>query len=311
MKVHRVTSLHPLKNPVMSIGIFDGAHKGHAAVFERVRQRAAEFEGESVIVTFWPHPRIVLGKESEKLKLLTTLEEKQDLISRHGIDHLFVLPFTREFARLPACGFVKQCLVDGGRLAHLVFGFNHHFGHGREGNFENLKTCARLYNFTLEQLDPVTEHGIRISSSVIREALCRGQVRLASALLSYHYSLQGTIVGGKQVGRVIGFPTANVLPDEKKKLIPGDGVYAVKVSLGDDTFPGMMNIGFRPTISGQNEKKSIEVHIFDFSENVYDHRVNISFIDRIRDEKKFENLDRLRDQLEKDKTEALRILSEV
>lgn len=309
MEIHTGNRLHRLKSTVISIGIFDGVHRGHAAVFERVRQRAGELNGESAIVTFWPHPRIVLGGNGENLKFLSTLDEKTALIRDHGIDHLFILPFTKEFSLLPACEFVGKYLVEGAGLTHLVFGFDHHFGRGREGNFENLKTCAQLYNFTLEQLGPVTTDGIRVSSSVIRDALCNGDVRLATRLLSYPYGLRGTIVEGRQVGRAIGYPTANVKPDDPGKLIPADGVYAVRVMMEERQFMGMMNIGFRPTVSKSDDNKTLEVHIFDYSGNAYNRKVKISFIERIRQERKFETLDRLREQLEKDKALAIRILS--
>jgi riboflavin kinase / FMN adenylyltransferase len=294
---------------VISIGIFDGVHRGHAAVFERVSQRARELSGESAIVTFWPHPRLVLGGKSETLKILSTLDEKKALIRGHGIDHFFIMPFTKEFSMLPACEFVKQYLVDGAGLAHLVFGYDHHFGRGREGNYENLKTCARLHGFTLEQLNPVTLGNIRISSSAIRNALEGGDVRLASELLSYPYSLRGTIVGGMQIGRAIGYPTANVEPDDPAKLIPANGVYAVRARVGTRTYNGMMNIGFRPTIAQSHERKTLEVHIIGFSGNAYDRKVKISFIERIREERKFETIDLLREQLEKDRSTALRMLS--
>jgi riboflavin kinase / FMN adenylyltransferase len=294
---------------VISIGIFDGVHRGHAAVFERVSQRARELSGESAIVTFWPHPRLVLGGKGEALKILSTLDEKKALIRGHGIDHFFIMPFTKEFSMLPACDFVKQYLVDGAGLAHLVFGFDHHFGRGREGNYENLKTCARLHNFTLEQLGPVTSGNMRVSSSAIRNALATGNISLANELLSYPYTLQGTIVEGLQIGRSIGYPTANVKPDDPAKLIPANGVYAVRARVGAETYNGMMNIGFRPTISQDHESRTLEVHIIGFSGNAYDRKVKISFIERIREERKFETIDLLREQLEKDRSTAIRILS--
>ena len=310
MKIHTGTSLERLNKPVVSIGIFDGVHKGHAAVFKRMCRRARERNGESAIVTFWPHPRKVLGKNGDKLKFLTTLIEKQALLRHHEIDHLFIMPFTKEFARLPACKFVKDYLVDKVGLTHLVFGFDHHFGRKREGNYENLKTCAGLYGFTIEQLDPVAEEGIMVSSSVIRNALLVGNVRFASKLLSYYYNLQGTIVGGNKIGRVIGYPTANLELDYGDKLIPADGVYAVRVFMGEKKLMGMMNIGCRPTVNEVADNKSIEVHIIDFEDNVYHRHIKVSFIDRIRDEINFVTLERLKKQLEKDKAKAVQILSE-
>jgi riboflavin kinase / FMN adenylyltransferase len=309
LKVHKGNSIQSIRNPVISIGVFDGVHRGHAAIFARVRGRAKELGGESVIVTFWPHPRLVLGHNTDGLKYLTTLDEKKSLISRHGIDHLIVLTFTKEFAKLPPCNFVRQYLVDRAGLRHLVFGFDHHFGHKREGNFENLKSCAVMYGFSIEQLEPVVEGNCLISSSAIREALSLGDVKHASHLLSYPYSLQGKIVGGKQVGRSMGYPTANLKPGDEHKLVPADGVYAVRVRIGRQNFMGMMNIGFRPTVDKRQGDKSLEVHIMDFEGDVYNHKIRISFIDRIRDEMQFGSLDQLKKQLARDKHRAIQILS--
>lgn len=309
MKVHTGTSLQRLRNPVISIGVFDGIHKGHAAIFRRVIDRAGEMEGESAIITFWPHPRLVLGKNPGQLKFLTTMEEKKELIKQHGIDHLFILEFTKEFSRLPACRFVKQYLVDGAGLRHLVFGFDHHFGHRREGNYENLKSCAKLYGFTLEQLEPVQEGTQRISSSVIREALLGGDVKLAAGLLSYPYSLEGQVIEGKKVGRGIGFPTANIEVIDKHKLIPSDGVYAVEAIMGKKVYRGMMNIGFRPTINSKRNGRTMETHIFDFRGDIYNRNITVRFIDRIRDEKQFDSIESLQEQLRKDMECAISILN--
>jgi riboflavin kinase / FMN adenylyltransferase len=308
LKIHTGKILQHLRNPVISIGIFDGVHKGHAAIFSRVQQRASELEGESAIVTFWPHPRLVLGQDTSQLKFLSTMDEKKMLIENQGIDHLIILEFTREFSRLPACRFVKEHLVDGVGLKHLVFGYDHHFGHKREGNFENLKSCAALYDFSLEQLDPVTEKGHRISSTAIREALLSGNVRLAGDLLSYPYMLEGKIVGGKQVGRIIGFPTANIEVFDNHKLIPADGVYAVEVVMGQRVYRGMMNIGYRPTISKGNEK-TMETHIIDFEGDIYNHNIIIRFVERIRNEQHFASLDQLKEQIARDKAAVLQIFT--
>jgi riboflavin kinase / FMN adenylyltransferase len=308
LKIHTGTILQRLRNPVISIGIFDGVHKGHAAIFGKVRQRARELEGESAIVTFWPHPRLVLGQDTSQLKFLTTMDEKKMLIEKHEIDHLIILEFTKEFSRLQACRFVKEYLVDGVGLKHLVFGHDHHFGHKREGNFENLKGCASIYNFSLEQLEPVMEGDHRISSSAIREALLKGNVRLAGNLLSYPYMLEGKIIGGKQVGRIIGFPTANIEVQDNHKLIPADGVYAVEVVMGKRVCKGMMNIGFRPTIS-QGKEKTMETHIIDFEGDIYNQNITIRFIERIRDEQQFSSLEQLKEQIARDKVSALQILA--
>ncbi len=310
MKIHTGTSFLRLRDPVISIGVFDGVHRGHSAIFNIVLQRAKEIGGESAILTFLPHPKLVLGKKNiDQLKFLTSLDEKKTLIRKHGIDHLIIIPFTKEFSRLPACSFVKQYLVEGIGLNHLVFGFDHHFGHRREGNFENLKACAQINGFGLEQLEPVREGNCLISSSAIREALLRGNVKFASKLLSYSYCLPGKIIGGSRIGREIGYPTANIKPDDEHKLIPADGVYAVKVKVGQGLYNGMMNIGFRPTINQIQGDKSLEVHIMNFEADIYNQNININFIERIRDERKFSTLEQLKEQLGKDKSIALQILS--
>ncbi len=308
MKIHTQKIAGKLKNPVVSIGIFDGVHLGHAAILGKVKSVAQKINGESVIVTFWPHPRVVLGKESVQLKFLSTLHEKQILLEKHDINHLLIIPFTYEFSRIPACEFVKSYLVDTIELKNLIFGFNHHFGRNREGNFENLKECAGRYGFSIEQLSPVLVNEYQVSSSLIRDYIIAGEIQKANKLLGYNYFIEGKIVGGKQIGRVIGFPTANIYVDDSHKLIPADGVYAVEVLIFETIYAGMMNIGFRPTINHQGEGKSLEVHIMNFEGNVYNHEIQIRFVSKLRDEKRFANLEELKKQLEADRLSVLRIL---
>ncbi len=300
-----------MKNPVVTIGVFDGVHKGHAVVVETVLERAAALGGEGVIVTFWPHPRIVLGGATEKLKLLSTLEEKKERLESLGVKHLAVAPFTSELSRLSACEFVKSYLIDGLGLNHLVFGFDHHIGRGRLGSYENMKECSRLYGFTLEQVDPVFYKNERISSSSIRDALFSGDVKLASRQLGYPYSLSGKIVSGERIGRKIGFPTANMQVGNPLKLVPATGVYAVEVAFEEKIYEGMMNIGYRPTFnSKKNGGKNLEVHILDFGEDVYDRGLRVRFIDRVRCERSFSGLKELGDQLAKDKKQVREILAD-
>lgn len=272
-----------------------------------MRERALELEGESVIVTFWPHPRIVLGKETIDLKFLSTLHEKQLLLEKQQVDHLLIIPFTYEFSRIPACDFVKNYLAETIGMKHLVFGFNHHFGRNREGNYENLKDCAEKYGFTIEQLSPVLVNNFQVSSSAIREFLMAGEVEKANELLGYPYFIEGKIIGGKQIGRVIGFPTANIAVEDTHKLIPADGVYAVEVIIWEQKFAGMMNIGFRPTINHSGEGKSMEVHIMDFEGNVYNHDIHIRFVKKLRDEMHFSGLEELKKQLKADKAAVRQI----
>jgi riboflavin kinase / FMN adenylyltransferase len=274
-----------------------------------VVDKAEAFGGESVIVSFWPHPRMVLDKAAQNLQYLTTLQEKRTLIEQQGIQHFFVIPFTYEFSRIPACEFVKEYLVERLGMRHLVFGFNHHFGKNREGNYENLRDCAERYGFSIEQIPPVYSGNDQVSSSLIREYLGKGMVEEANRLLGYPYFLEGKIVGGKQIGRIMGFPTANISPGDPHKLVPATGVYAVEVVISKEVFFGMMNIGFRPTLDRTGEGKTLEVHILNFEENVYNHDIQIRFVNRLRDEQNFNSMDELKSQLILDKARTLEILS--
>lgn len=309
LKVYKGTVSKPLKNPVVSIGVFDGVHRGHTAVVETIIRRSEEMDGEPVIVTFWPHPRIVLGKTPEKLKFLTTLHEKRMRLESLGIRHLLIIPFSPDLSLLPACEFVKKYLAEGMGLKHLVFGHDHHFGRGREGSFENMKDCARKLDFTIEQVEPLFYKGERISSSSVRMALLSGNIRLANSLLGYPYTMEGKIVGGLKIGRKIGFPTANMHIDDPHKLVPSTGVYAVEVEAGEKLLRGMMNIGYRPTLTKNKDNKILEVHIIDFNGNIYNRNLQVRFIERVRDEKEFSGLKELKDQLEKDKQKIKELFS--
>lgn len=305
LKVHKGELPGRLNKPVISIGVFDGVHRGHAAIFSLLKMRAVESGGESVIVTFDPHPRMVTGGKGEHPGFLTTLDEKARLIGKHGIDHLIVINFTSEFSKIPPCRFIREYLVERTGLAHLVFGFDHHFGHRREGNYQSLQSCARLYGFSVEQLGPVTGGGRPVSSSLIREMLSAGNVREAAGMLSWHYSLRGRVTGGLRLGRSIGYPTANISPEDPGKLIPADGVYAVCAEIEGTSYPGMMNIGFRPTLSRSSGERTLEVHIIGFEGDIYDSVIGISFIERLRDEKRFDSLGLLKKQLAEDRVQTL------
>ena len=292
----------------MTVGIFDGVHRGHKYIIDKLVSVARQRNGESVLVTLWPHPREVLDR-SKGIKVITTLEEKQKILMIYPIDHLVILPFTWAFSELNYCEFIQQFLVEKLAIKHLIMGYNHRFGKNREGNYEKLKVSADDYGFTVEHLDPFEIHGKRISSSVIRKALLEGLVDRANQYLGYPYPLSGNVAGGSKVGRKIGFPTANIVPCESNKLVPGDGVYAVEVVTGDHAHQGMLNIGDRPTVNENPELTSIEVHIFNFDNNIYGQPVTIRFIGRIRDEMKFGSIEELRLQLIKDKEVALNILN--
>jgi len=293
---------------VVTIGIFDGVHTGHKIILERLKAIATSLNGESVVITLWPHPRTVLNSGKQDLRLLNTLEEKQHYLAQNGIDHLIILPFTHEFSRLSSCDFIKDYLIDKLRVKCLVVGFNHHFGRDREGDIEKIRECSDTYHFHLEKINALRIEGSEVSSSRIRENLDNGNLAQANSLLGYTYGLSGTVVEGNQLGRKIGFPTANIEPSEKYKLIPADGVYAVMVEVEKNIYKGVLNIGFRPTVSAEQGKKSIEVHIMDFNQLLYNKKITVLFRERIREELRFPGLEELKIQLEKDRLNALEIL---
>jgi len=298
------------KKPVVTIGVFDGVHKGHKAIISNLVNRAKEIGGESVVVTLWPHPRIVLKKDVENLRLLNCLEEKKWLLEKQQIDHLVILPFTEELSRLTACDFIKDILVDKIGVEHLLIGYDHHFGKGGKGNFRDVEACSAKYNFQVERVDAKSEEGTEISSTVIRNALLDGNLKKANQYLGYFYFIMGRVIGGNRIGQKIGFPTANIEPHDPYKLIPKDGVYAIKANPDNKTLKGMLNIGYRPTVGGQRNKVSIETHLFDFDEDIYNKEITIHMIQRIRAEKKFNHVDELVEQLKVDKESSLQILSD-
>ena len=309
IKVHTDIKSFKARNPVITVGIFDGVHLGHKKILSRVVEAAKDNDSESVVFTLWPHPRLVLNSNKGELKFLTTIDEKIELLEKTGIDHVVIYPFSQEFAKLTACNFIKQILVDSLNVKKLIVGYNHKFGKDQEGNFDNLSLCAKEYGFAIEKLDAFENTEIKVSSTAIREAILNKNVMLANKLLGYQYFITGKVVGGSQVGRKIGFPTANIELYEDYKLIPANGVYAVWVHVNGAQYKGMLNIGVRPTIDGKNSRKSIEVHILDFDKNLYDKKITIRFVDRIRDEKMFENVNALTYQLKEDKKRILEILS--
>ncbi len=308
MKVHTSLNSFNVKNPVVTIGTFDGVHLGHQKVIAQLNKLAAKYNGESVIFTFYPHPRLVTSPSETNLRLLTTLNEKQALFEKYGIKHLVVYPFNREFAQLSYSNFVEKVLVEKMKTHCLVVGYDHRFGKDREGGFEYLKNCAKRFDFKVEKLDVFAVEEENVSSTKIREALQNGDIKKANRFLGYNFALHGTVVEGNQLGRKIGFPTANISSSDKHKIIPGYGVYAVNVFVNGRKFYGMLNIGTRPTFNSNADNRSIEVNIFDFSEDIYNLEVQLVFIAKIRDEQKFSGVDKLIEQLGKDKIAALNIL---
>ncbi|MCF6332067.1 MAG: bifunctional riboflavin kinase/FAD synthetase [Draconibacterium sp.] len=310
MKLHLGLKEFNAVNPVVTIGTFDGVHLGHQKVILRLNEFAKKHNGESVIFTFYPHPRLVTSPDETNLRLLTTLDEKIKLFEKSGIDHLIIYPFNKEFSELTYSEFVKQVLVDKMKTHCLVVGYDHKFGKNREGGFEYLKKCATQHNFEIEKLEALSVNEENVSSSKIREILQFGNIKLANHFLGYNFTLRGTVVAGKQLGRKLGFPTANIEASDKHKIIPGYGVYAVKVIINKAEYNGMLNIGTRPTFNKNADNRSIEVNIFDFSDDIYGQEITLVFIDKIREEQKFDDIEMLAGQLKKDKTAALEILTE-
>lgn len=304
MKVYtNIDDFKDVKNPIVTTGTFDGVHLGHQKIISRLKDVAKEEDGSTVLLTFSPHPRMVLFPDDNELKLLNTLSEKIELLEKYGVDHLIVYPFTKEFSRLTSIEFVRNILVNSIQTKRLVIGYNHHFGRNREGSFEHLKEYGPLYGFAVEEIPAKDIDHIQISSTKIRNALLIGDVKTATSYLGHIYSLTGAVVKGKQLGRTIGYPTANLQITDTYKLIPGDGVYAVRIKHKNTFYGGMLNIGNNPTVEGKG--KSIEVNIFDFDKMIYGDEATIYFIERLRDEVKFNNLEELKEQLAKDKQDAM------
>ncbi|MGQ1908802.1 bifunctional riboflavin kinase/FAD synthetase [Marinifilum sp. RC60d5] len=295
-------------NPVVTIGTFDGVHLGHRKVIRRLQELAHKVKGETVIFTFYPHPRLVLNKENNGLRLINTLEEKKVLLEAAGIDHLVVYPFTKEFSQLSYIEFVEQILVKQLGMKYLVVGYDHRFGHNREGKYEDLKVFADQLNFKIERQDVLNMDAINVSSTKVRTAISEGDIKMANKYLGYRFFIKGDVIDGKKLGRTLGFPTANIDPQESYKLVPKDGVYAVKVDVDDTRYLGMLNIGVRPTVNNQLDNRSIEVHILDFDQDIYYKNITIRFYQRIRNEQFFKSIDELKEQLAKDKESVIELL---
>lgn len=303
---NKIDNLPQFKNAVVTIGTFDGVHQGHQRILQEVVRHTREVAGESIVVTFEPHPRKVLFPGSP-VKLLTSLQQKLKLISETGIEHIVVAPFTKEFSELSAVEYIRDFLVARFRPESIIIGYDHHFGHDRKGNITLLKQFQDEFGYKINEIPAQLVDEAAVSSTKIRADLLEGNVQEAATMMNRHYSISGTVTHGDQLGRKIGFPTANIKPSEPDQLIPGNGVYAVRVVYKGDVFNGMMNIGYRPTVSGSDLR--IEVNILDFSQDIYDEELEIIFCQKLRDEKKFDGLDALKLQLQQDKENALAILS--
>jgi riboflavin kinase/FMN adenylyltransferase len=306
MRVYRqISEFTSHCHPVATVGVFDGVHRGHMEIIVRLSAMAQEKNCESVIITFEPHPRLVLPHHAE-VKLLQTLDEKLQRFEIAGVGAVLVIPFDRDFAKITPHDFIKNVLVDSLQVSHVITGYDHFFGQNRQGDYDMLSKMGNQYGFTVDELPMVLVAEHTVSSSSVRRALLDGDVRLAATMLGYPYSITGEVVTGNKIGRNIGYPTANLKPNSKYKLVPGQGVFATMVQAGGESYKGMTNIGYRPTIDADH--LTIEVNIFDFNKDIYGKDITLSFIEHIRSEKRFASLGDLQLQLANDKIVAGELL---
>ncbi len=298
----------PNNYAVVTTGTFDGVHLGHKKIIRRLNEIAKIEGGESVVITFDPHPRSILFPEQIDLKLLSDKNEKIQLLKDAGVQNLIIIPFTKAFSEISSLAFIEDIIIKKINTKHLVIGYDHKFGKNREGSFDYLKNHAADFGFKLEEISAKLINENNISSSKIRKALELGELNTANKFLGYDYFLSGSVVTGKQIGRTIGFPTANLRISDALKLIPSIGVYAVKVLIGNNIYKGMLNIGYNPTVTDERVK-TIEVNILDFNRDIYGEAIKIFFVERMRDEMKFSGLPALKEQLALDRINALNILS--
>lgn len=303
---HSINDFQSTKKTILTLGTFDGVHIGHKKILERITQNTENGKYESLVLTFFPHPRMVLQEKSE-IKLLNTINEKTKLLEATGIENLVVHPFNESFSRLTAEEFVHTILVDKFQIQKIIIGHDHRFGRNRTANIDDLIAFGKEYGFEVEQISAQEIQDVSVSSTKIRKALNEGNMALANEYLGYEYFLNGTIVKGKQLGRTIGFPTANIHIEEDYKLIPKIGVYVVKAVVNEETVFGMMNIGFNPTVNG--DKQTIEVHLFDFDKDIYDQNIEVSLLHYIREEQKFSSVDALKKQLNHDREVAVNFIN--
>jgi riboflavin kinase/FMN adenylyltransferase len=306
--VNSIKSFSANKPTIVTIGTFDGVHLGHKKILEQIVENAHSQNCESLVLTFFPHPRTILQADSE-MKQLNTLAEKTNLLSALGIDNLVIHAFDAAFSRLTAEEFVKQVLVDTFKIKKIIIGHDHRFGRNRTANIDDLIEFGNKFGFEVEEISAKQINEVSISSTKIRNALTEGNIELANNYLGYYYSLTGIVSKGKQLGRTIGFPTANIKIVEEYKLIPQNGVYIVQSNLDGIMYHGMMNIGTRPTVDGTTQ--TIEIHFFDFQKELYNQKITISLLHRMRSEQKFESVDALKKQLDKDKITALAIIKKL
>ena len=307
MKIyHHIDEFTPVKNAVVTIGTFDGVHIGHRKIISRIKELAAASGGETVILTFFPHPRMILHPEDENIKLITTIAEKAELLEQLGIDHLIITPFSRDFSNQSAESYIRDVLVNKIGTKKIVIGYDHRFGKDRKGGLQDLLDHAPVYGFEVVEIPEQDINDVAISSTRIRKALLGGEIDIANECLGYPFFITGKVIRGDQLGRQLGYPTANLMLEEKYKLIPSDGIYAVKVKVEDSEHTGMAYIGHRPTVNGMT--RNIEVNIFNFEGDIYNKELRMEFLHYVRGDIKFSSLDELVVQLGKDKEDVQALL---
>lgn len=311
MKVyHDIKDFRKIPNAIVTIGTFDGVHLGHQAVFKQMVDKARQIGGETVVITFFPHPRIVISPNDNRLRLITSQEDKIEHLRRSNIDNLIIINFTKEFSHTSSEDFIKDYVVRYIQPAILVIGYDHHFGSNRSGDFDTLSKLGMEFHFAVEKINEQDIEDITISSTKIRSALQQGDIKLANKLLGYSYSTSGIVTHGDSIGRTLGFPTANISIKPEYQLIEKTGVYATIAKVDEKDYPSMTYIGRRPTISN-GLPTSTETYIMDFDGDLYGKEIRVTFVDRVRDEMTFDNLERLKSQIQEDKTNIIRILSNI
>lgn len=304
MKIYNnLSDFKRLNNAVATIGTFDGVHYGHQKIINRLCELAKSTGGESVILTFFPHPRMIIDPENKDLKMINTIEEKAEILAALGVDHLIITPFTRDFSNLSPAEYIKNILVDTIGIKQLIVGYDHRFGKNRSGGMKDLVAFSETYGYKIEEIGEQDVNDVAVSSTRIRESLLNGQVALAAKYLGYNFSLYGPVIKGDKIGRTIGFPTANIFIEQPYKLIPSDGIYAVTVEAENESYQAMAYIGQRPTINGMT--RNIEVNIFDFNKEIYGQYIKMNFCEFLRHDVKFTGLEALKLQLHKDKEDTL------
>ena len=311
MKVyHDIKDFRKIPNAIVTIGTFDGVHLGHQAVFKQMVDKARQIGGETVVITFFPHPRIVISPNDNRLRLITSQEDKIEHLRRSNIDNLIIINFTKEFSHTSSEDFIKDYVVRYIQPAILVIGYDHHFGSNRSGDFDTLSKLGMEFHFAVEKINEQDIEDITISSTKIRSALQQGDIKLANKLLVDSYSTSGIVTHGDSIGRTLGFPTANISIKPEYQLIEKTGVYATIAKVDGKDYPSMTYIGRRPTISN-GLPTSTETYIMDFDGDLYGKEIRVTFVDRVRDEMTFDNLERLKSQIQEDKTNIIRILSNI